>query len=137
MDVTRLLPHREPMLLVDQVRDVQPGSHLTGLMTVRADQPWYADGIPPYLVLESWLQSAAALVVLGGGRAGCVTLVGALRSVHFGRAALDGETVEHRVQMVKSVGDTAICAGTGVVGTEPILRVGHATIVVRKDAGDV
>ena len=124
MDLTRLLPHRPPMLLLDEVREIQPGRRLVGVMTVRAD------GLAPYLVLESWLQSAAVLVGLGGRQAGSVPLVGALRGVAFGRAALAGETVEHRVEIVKLVGRTAICTGAATAGTEPIVQVGHATVLV-------
>jgi 3-hydroxyacyl-[acyl-carrier-protein] dehydratase len=133
MDLTRVLPHRPPMLLLDDVRAVEPGRHLTGLLTLPPD----AAALPPYLVLESWLQAAAVLVALDSEPAGepRLTLVGALRGVHLGRAAVAGETVAHRVEIVRSVADTAICTGVAMVGAEPVLRVGQATVVVRAEPG--
>jgi 3-hydroxyacyl-[acyl-carrier-protein] dehydratase len=131
MNVTELLPHRPPMLLLDGVCDVQPGRRLTGRTTIRANHFWYAHGWPPYLILESWLQSAAALISIGRDEPDSVPMVGALRGIGLGRAAREGETVEHQVEIVKSFGDTVVCTGIAVVGAELILEVAHATLVIR------
>lgn len=130
MDLNRVLPHRPPMLLVDRVEDVAAGHRLTGLRTVRADQDFYADGLPAYLVLESWLQSAA--VLLADAAPGRLVYVGALRDVFLGRPVLAGETVEHSVRVVRSIGDLAVCAGSSAVGADQVLRVGQATVTWRE-----
>jgi 3-hydroxyacyl-[acyl-carrier-protein] dehydratase len=130
VDLSRVLPHRPPMVLVDRVEDVTPGHRLTGLRTVRADQDFYADGLPAYLVLESWLQSAA--VLLAGVAPARVVYVGGLRDVLLGRSVLAGETVEHSVRIVRSVGDLAVCAGSSAVGADPVLRVGQVTVTWRE-----
>jgi 3-hydroxyacyl-[acyl-carrier-protein] dehydratase len=128
MELTGLLPHRPPMLLLDRVDNVEPGRCLTGQLTVRADRPWCADGLPPYLVLESWLQSAAVLVGWGRSEGDPIVLVGGLRDVLLGRTASAGEIVTHRVDMVKSAAGVAMCAGTASAGAQSILRVGQVTI---------
>jgi 3-hydroxyacyl-[acyl-carrier-protein] dehydratase len=129
MDLTTILPHRPPMLLVEDVTDVVPGVRLTGRFDVRHNRPWCAGGLPTYLVLESWLQSAAVLVGWNlPAPAGRLALLVGMRDVRLGRAAQRGETVEHHVEIVRSVGNTAICTGVGVVGDEPILRVGQVTV---------
>ncbi|MCM6773179.1 hypothetical protein NDR87_03980 [Nocardia sp. CDC159] len=116
------------MLLVDRVADVYPGRRLTGYVTIRPEMPWYDQGFPPYLVLESWLQSAAALACWGDRRPERSVLVGRLREIGFVRPARAGETVEHRVEIVKAAGGAAICSGTSTVAGTPILRIGQVTV---------
>ncbi|HKT01673.1 MAG TPA: beta-hydroxyacyl-ACP dehydratase [Rugosimonospora sp.] len=127
-DLSGVLPHRPPMLLLDAVVDVHPGRGLTGVLAV----PPGGGEVPPYLLLESWLQAAAVLLGLDGAGAGRLPLVGAVRDVRFGRAALPGETVAHRVELVRAVHATAICTGSSAVGGQPVLRVGQATLVAQE-----
>ncbi|MGY4101877.1 3-hydroxyacyl-ACP dehydratase FabZ family protein [Nocardia sp. R16R-3T] len=133
MDLTELIPHRRPVLLLDRVSDVNPGDNLRGFVTIDADAPWYADCFPSYLILESWLQAAAALARWDEGRSDSAVLVGRLRNIRFIRPAFAGETVEHRVDIVKAIAGAAICTGVSTVAGEPILEIGQ--VVVSVDRG--
>jgi 3-hydroxyacyl-[acyl-carrier-protein] dehydratase len=132
-DLHRLLPHRPPMLLVDEVVAVEPGVWLIARKTVSAGDPWCGSGgLAPYLVLESWLQACAALVCwdepqpdasVGGG-----VLVAGLRDVWVGRPAFVGQTIEHRVEVVRSMAGSAICTGSAVIADETMLTVTQVTV---------
>lgn len=132
-DLRRLLPHRSPMLLLDEVAAVEPGVRLIARKTISAGDLWCGPGgFAPYLVLESWLQACAALVCWDDPRpdagAGGGVLVAGLRDVWVGRPAFLGQTIEHRVEVVRSMGGSAICTGTGVIADETILTVAQVTI---------
>lgn len=130
-DLRRLLPHRSPMLLLDEVAAVEPGVRLTARKTISADDPWCGPaGFAPYLVLESWLQACAALVCWDNPHvgAGGEVLIAGLRDVWVARPAFVGQTIEHRVEMVRSMGGSAICTGTGVIADEIMLTVAQVTI---------
>ena len=66
-----LLPHREPMLLIDELRDIKKLSSATALVKVRKDsffvQGHFPDSpvMPGVLIVESFGQAAAALTASG------------------------------------------------------------------------
>ena len=66
-----LLPHREPMLLVDELYDIKKLSSATALVKVRKDS-FFVQGhfpnnpvMPGVLIVESFGQAAAALTAAG------------------------------------------------------------------------
>lgn len=132
VDPAELLPHRWPMLLLDEVVAVEPGVGLIARRTIAAGDPWCGpEGLAPCLVLESWLQACAAL--LRSGPDGPVdVLVGGLRGIRVTRALRPGETVEHRVSVVRGFDTSAIFSGTAVVGDETVLTAEQATIATTR-----
>tara|TARA_B100000575_G_C22478009_1_gene317159 strand:- start:18 stop:464 length:447 start_codon:yes stop_codon:yes gene_type:complete len=70
-DIAKLLPHREPMLLIDELFDIKKLSSATALVHVRKDsffvQGHFPDNpvMPGVLIVESFGQAAAALTAHG------------------------------------------------------------------------
>jgi 3-hydroxyacyl-[acyl-carrier-protein] dehydratase len=81
--IKRLLPHREPFLMIDRLTDIQPGVSAVAWKTVSIDEPHFAGHFPSYpvmpgvLIVEAMAQAAGALVVHTLG------LVDQLRVVYF------------------------------------------------------
>jgi 3-hydroxyacyl-[acyl-carrier-protein] dehydratase len=122
-DFGAVLPHREPMLLLDEAQVLEGGAAVTARRTVTADDPWCGpDGVPAHLVLESWLQACAVLAHAGE------VLVGGLRGVTATRAIRVGETIEHQVRVLYRGGDGALFTGSASVGAETVLTVEQASI---------
>ena len=69
--IRNLLPHREPMLLIDELFDIKKLSSATALVKVRKDsffvQGHFPDNpvMPGVLIVESFGQAAAALTANG------------------------------------------------------------------------
>ena len=70
-DIKNLLPHREPMLLIDQLYDIKKLTSATGLVNVKKDS-FFVQGhfpdqpvMPGVLIVEAFGQSAAALTAHG------------------------------------------------------------------------
>ena len=70
-DITNLLPHREPMLLIDELYDIKKLFSATALVKVRKDS-FFVQGhfpdqpvMPGVLIVESFGQAAAALTAHG------------------------------------------------------------------------
>jgi 3-hydroxyacyl-[acyl-carrier-protein] dehydratase len=69
--ITNLLPHREPMLLIHELRDIKKLTSATGVVLVKKDS-FFVNGhfpgqpvMPGVLIVEAFGQSAAALTADG------------------------------------------------------------------------
>ena len=141
----RVLPHRHPMLLLDRVTELVPGERLTAIKAIAGNEPWYRDladdagpdayAYPEVLLLESWCQAAGVLAtwehpnpdVLSGD----VMLFGSLSTVTFGAPVLPGSVVEHRVRLVRALGDTLVFEGESFVGDRRVLTVEQVLMAMR------
>jgi len=70
-DIINLLPHREPMLLIDELRDIKTLHSATAIVNVKKDS-FYVQGhfpgnpvMPGVLIVEAFGQAAAALTAQG------------------------------------------------------------------------
>jgi 3-hydroxyacyl-[acyl-carrier-protein] dehydratase len=70
-DIISLLPHREPMLLIDELKDIKKLHSATAIMNVKKDA-FYVNGhfpgnpvMPGVLIVEAFGQAAAALTAAG------------------------------------------------------------------------
>ena len=70
-EIINLLPHREPMLLIDELKDIKKLSSATAIMNVKKDA-FYVQGhfpdqpvMPGVLIVEAFGQAAAALTAHG------------------------------------------------------------------------
>ena len=69
--ITELLPHREPMLLIDELHDIEKLSSATAVLHVKKDS-FFVQGhfpgqpvMPGVLIVEAFGQAAAALTAHG------------------------------------------------------------------------
>tara|TARA_B100000035_G_scaffold288605_1_gene274364 strand:+ start:946 stop:1392 length:447 start_codon:yes stop_codon:yes gene_type:complete len=69
--IKNLLPHRDPMLLIDELRDIKKLKSATGIVKVKKDS-FFVQGhfpeqpvMPGVLIIEAFGQSAAALTAHG------------------------------------------------------------------------
>ncbi len=71
LQIAELLPHREPMLLIDELHDIEKLFSATAIVNVRTDS-FFVQGhfpgnpvMPGVLIVEAFGQSAAALTAHG------------------------------------------------------------------------
>lgn len=138
-EIRKVVPHRYPILLLDRVVELVPGERLTAVKAVTCTEPCYERlddscgdrdyAYPSTLIVESWAQAGVLLASWERPNpdvlVGMVGLAGVINNVSFGGAAYPGDVLEHRVRLVKVVGDTVVLEGETVVAGETVMRVGQ------------
>lgn len=139
-DITRLLPHRPPLRLIDEILQIQPG-HILAAYTVGGDftATPVGDGargavMPRSLLLESFGQCAALLWLDGAGRAAGdqdVLMFAAGRGIRFLRDATEGDRLIHHAVLDKVIGTNAFASGFTQVDGDVIAEFGTVIAVLR------
>ncbi|MDM4718673.1 beta-hydroxyacyl-ACP dehydratase [Micromonospora sp. WMMA1363] len=135
--IRALLPQRYPLLLVDRVLSMTPGTRIEAVKAVTGTESCYRDltdaappgdyAYPASLVVESLGQTAALLWLAGAdppvGDDQVLMFVGA-RDVRFDGAAFPGDVLRHTVHLERVIADTAFATGETYVGDRRVAYVG-------------
>lgn len=106
-DIMKLIPHRDPFLLVDEIIEFEPGVRAVGLKHVREDE-YYFKGhfpqkpvMPGVLMVEALSQVGAAAVLAMPEFKGKIGFLGGIKNAKFRRMVFPGDTLRLEVELVK------------------------------------
>jgi 3-hydroxyacyl-[acyl-carrier-protein] dehydratase len=121
-EIKTFLPHREPMLLLDEAELDENGNAL-GRYTVRGDE-WFLQGhfpgnpvVPGVVLCEIIAQTAG--VLLRDKLPGKTTLYAGMDSVRFRHMVRPGETVNVSCRIMRSKDNVYVIAGEATVSDAP------------------
>lgn len=117
-EIEKILPHRAPMLLVDEAELLEDGGAL-GRYTVRGDE-FFLQGhfpgnpvVPGVMLCEMMAQTCA--VMLSGVAEGMTPYFTSLNNVRFKTPVKPGDTVEFHCAITKAKKPFYFAAGKGYV----------------------
>jgi 3-hydroxyacyl-[acyl-carrier-protein] dehydratase len=135
--IEEILPHREPFLLIDEVIELEPGSHVVARKTVRADE-WYLSGhfpgrpvMPGVLIVEAMAQAGAVAVLSEEENRGRLALFAGIDDVRFKRIVEPGDELELRCDLERVRGPIGRGKASARVGGELAAR-GTLTFAVER-----
>jgi len=137
-----LLPHREPMLLIDELYDIKKLTSATAILNVKKDS-FFVNGhfpgqpvMPGVLIVESFGQAAAALTAHGLDKATYENKLVFLMSVEkarFRNPVIPDCKLELKIEAIRSHGRVWKYKGDAFVSNTKVAdAVWSATIVDRK-----
>ena len=140
--ISKLLPHREPMLLIDELKDIKKLQSATAIVKVKKNS-FYVDGhfpgqpvMPGVLIVEAFGQAAAALTAHGIDKKTYENKLVYLMSVEkarFRNPVIPDCKLELKIQAIRSHGKVWKYKGEAFVSEKKMADAQwSATIVDRK-----
>ena len=141
-EIIELLPHREPMLLIDELKDIKHLHSATAIMNVKKNA-FYVDGhfpgnpvLPGVLIVEAFGQAAAALTAHGIDKKEYDNKLVFLMSVEkarFRNPVIPDCILELKIEAIRSHGRVWKYKGEAFVEDKKMAEaIWSATIVDRK-----
>lgn len=104
-DILQRLPHRYPIILVDRVLELEPGTRIVALKNVSANEPHFQGHfpglpiMPGVLILEAMAQAGAIAMLSVPENDGKIGLFTGLDDVRFRRQVTPGDQLRLEVEI--------------------------------------
>ena len=107
--ILKILPHRYPFLLIDQVRDIDPGKSGVGIKNVTFNEPHFQGHFPGHpvmpgvLIIEAMAQTSAVLIGASRGVTdGLMLYFTTVDKAKFRRTVVPGDVLELHVSVKRA-----------------------------------
>lgn len=116
-DIMEIIPHRQPMLLVDKVEILEEEKRAVGYKGVTYNEPFFAGHFPAepvmpgVLILEAMAQTTAVLLLNRKEMRGKIGYFGGINKAKFRKKVLPGSLLRMEIEVVKRRGPVAVVSG--------------------------
>ncbi len=136
-EIKKILPHREPFLMLDRVDEIKPGEVARGVKAVSGNE-WFFMGhfaetkiMPGVLILEAMAQIGGIALLSMDEMKGKLAFLGKIKSARFYGKVVPGDvlTLETTIDALKSTigigSGTAHVNGKKVASAELVFAIGE------------
>ncbi|MDH4097430.1 MAG: 3-hydroxyacyl-ACP dehydratase FabZ [Nitrospira sp.] len=142
VEIQGLLPHRYPFLLVDRVKELEPGRRIVALKNVTINEPFFQGHfpgrpiMPGVLILEAMAQAGGVLVFKSGESSGkpVVYLTG-IEEARFRRPVVPGDQLRFEIDVLKKRPPFWKMQGKAFVDDEMVCEAVVTAMVTEEKAG--
>jgi 3-hydroxyacyl-[acyl-carrier-protein] dehydratase len=121
-EIMKILPHRYPMLLVDRILEIEPGTRVVGLKNVSANEQFFqghfpgAPVMPGVLIVEAMAQCCAVLALREmDDRERKLFLFGGIDKARFRRPVVPGDQLRLECTILQRRSNTIRMRGVATV----------------------
>jgi 3-hydroxyacyl-[acyl-carrier-protein] dehydratase len=122
--IMAIIPHRQPMLMIDRILEVDPGKRVVGLKNISANDPVFQGHypgnpiFPGVLIIEAMAQTVAAGLMSEPEYAGKVPVFAGIDEAKFKKPVLPGDQLRLVLEVVGVKRGIGIAKGKAYVGDE-------------------
>ncbi|MCD7825022.1 MAG: 3-hydroxyacyl-ACP dehydratase FabZ [Clostridiaceae bacterium] len=123
-DIMKIIPHRQPFLLIDRVEELEEGKSIVALKNVTYNEPFFSGHFPQepvmpgVLIVEAMAQAGAVAIMSLEQFKGKTGYFGGIKNVKFKRKVVPGDTLRFEMEIDKLKRNIGIGHGTAYVGDE-------------------
>jgi 3-hydroxyacyl-[acyl-carrier-protein] dehydratase len=123
-EIEKIIPHREPFLLLDEVVELEPGKRVVAKREVRAEDWWFPGHFPErpvmpgVLTVEAMAQAGAVAVLVEEAYRGKLAFFAGIDGCKFKRVVEPGDVLTVDCEILQVRGPVGKGRGTARVGDE-------------------
>ena len=120
-ELLEILPHRQPMLLIDTLEELEPGKRAVGKKCVSYNEPYFAGHfpgepvMPGVLTVEALAQVGAAVMLSCPEFKGKLVYFGGIEHCRFRKKVVPGDVLMLEVEMIRQKGPLGVGKATATV----------------------
>lgn len=127
-DIKKVIPQREPFLMIDEVESLVPGESATACKYVNEEE-WYFKGhfpgnpiMPGVLITESLAQTGAMAILSLEENKGKNALFGGIDKLKFKKVVVPGDKLKLEVKIIKRKGPIGVGEAIATVDGKTVAK---------------
>ncbi len=123
-EIKKIIPHRDPFLLIDTIEEMEEGKRVVATKYMKEDEFWFKGHFPDYpvvpgvLMLEMMAQAGAVSMLALPENKGKLGFFGGVKEAKFRRQVVPGDLLRIEVEIIKVKGPVGVGKGICTVNGE-------------------
>ncbi len=120
-DIKKILPHKEPFLMIDRVDELEEGVRAKGIKAVSANE-WFFMGhfgdvkiMPGVLIIEAIAQMGGIALLTKEEMSGKLAFLGKIKNARFSEKVVPGDVLELETSIDTVKGNVGLGSGKAYV----------------------
>ncbi len=133
--IMEIIPHRQPMLLIDTIEELEPGKRAVGKKCVSYNEPYFVGHFPQepvmpgVLILEALAQTGAVAILSLPENKGKLALFGGIDQARFKGKVTPGDVLMLETEIIKAKGPVGVGSAKATVNGKLVAKA-ELTFVV-------
>jgi len=126
--IKQIIPHRNPMLLLDTIEEMIPGESATGVKTLTGKEDFFRGHFPDFpvmpgvLIIEAMAQAGAVALLSLPEFKGKIGFFAGIDEAKFKAKVLPGDTLTLKVEITRRKGPIGVGEGKAYVGEKLVAK---------------